>query len=225
MSGPIRIHITDDHAVFRCGLRSFIEKHGDLQVVGETANADAALAAILASKPDILILDINMPGMSAANLVKELGKRCPSVGIIVLTIHDEERYLREFLKLGARGFLVKTSTGDELVSAIKKVARGEQYVDPVLAPHLIARYVGRTAAAGAGPELLTDREREVCGYLALGYTNAEVAAALSISKRTVETHRASIMAKTGLHTRAAIVRFAIEHDLAPSLPKTRGPTE
>jgi DNA-binding NarL/FixJ family response regulator len=221
MSGPIRIHITDDHAVFRVGLRSFIEKHPGLEIVGESA--DAGLDAIVASKPDILILDINMPGKSAAELVKELGKQCPSVGIIVLTIHDEERYLREFLNLGAQGFLVKTSTGDELITAIKKVARGEQYVDPVLAPHLIARYVGRTSGAGSGPELLTEREREVCGYLALGHTNAEVAEALSISKRTVETHRASIMAKTGLHTRAAIVKFAIDHGLAPSLSKTRDP--
>jgi DNA-binding NarL/FixJ family response regulator len=223
MSETIRIHITDDHAVFRAGLRSFIDKHAGLEVVGESANADATLDAISASKPDILILDINMPGMSAAALVKELGRRCPSAGVIVLTIHDEERYLREFLQLGVKGFLVKTSTGEELITAIRKVARGEQYVDPVLAPHLIARYVGRIAATGAKPELLTEREREVCGYLALGYTNAEAAAALSISKRTVETHRASIMSKTGLRTRAAIVKFAIEHGLAPSLSKERDP--
>ena len=219
MSGAIRIHIADDHAVFRCGLRSFIEKHRDLQVVGETADVDSTLGAVSASKPDILILDINMPGTSAATLVKELGRICPSVAVIVLTIHDEERYLREFLQLGAKGFLVKTSTGDELITAIRKVARGEQYVDQVLAPHLIARYIARASGADAGPELLTEREREVCGYLALGYTNAETAAALSISKRTVETHRAAIMAKTGLRTRAAIVKFAIEHGLAPSLSK------
>jgi two-component system, NarL family, response regulator NreC len=223
MNRAIRIQITDDHAVFRVGLRSFIEKHPGLEVVGENADAASTLDAVGTSRPDVLILDINMPGMSAAALVKELGRRYPAIAIIVLTIHDEEHYLREFLQLGVKGFLVKTSTGDELIGAIRKVARGEQHVDPALAPHLIARYVGRAAGTGARPELLTDREREVCGYLALGYTNAEVAAALAISKRTVETHRASIMAKTGLRTRAAIVRFAIEHGLAPSLSKARDP--
>jgi DNA-binding NarL/FixJ family response regulator len=223
MSSAIRIHITDDHAVFRVGLRSFIEKQPGIEVVGESADAAATLDAVETSKPDVLVLDINMPGMSATTLVKELVRRHPSVAVIILTIHDEERYLREFLQLGVKGFLVKTSTGDELVKAIKKVARGEQHVDPALAQYLIARYVGRPAGHGAGPELLTDREREVCGYLALGYTNAEVAAALAISKRTVETHRASIMAKTGLHSRAAIVKFAIEHGLAPSLWKAREP--
>jgi two-component system, NarL family, response regulator NreC len=224
MSKPIRIQITDDHAVFRVGLRSFIEKHPGLEVVAESADAASALDAVDAAKPDILILDINMPGMGAAALVRELGKRHPALAVIVLTIHDEEHYLREFLQLGVKGFLVKTSTGDELIKAIKKVARGEQHVDPALAPYLIARYVGRTTTPGARPELLTEREREVCGYLALGHTNAEVAAALAISKRTVETHRASIMAKTGLRTRAEIVKFAIEHGLAPSLSKTREPS-
>jgi two-component system, NarL family, response regulator NreC len=209
--------------VFRVGLRSFIEKQPGLEVVGESADGASTLDAVAVTKPEVLILDINMPGMSAAALVKELGRRHPSIAVIILTIHDEEHYLREFLQLGVKGFLVKTSTGDELIKAIKKVSRGEQHVDPALAPYLIARYVGRTAGPGARPELLTDREREVCGYLALGYTNAEVASALAISKRTVETHRASIMSKTGLRTRAAIVKFAIEHGLAPSLSKAREP--
>lgn len=213
MNRPIAVHLTDDHAVFRCGLRAFIEKEPDLRVVGETADAASTLDAVTRAKPDVLILDINMPGMPAAQLVSELVARDPAIAILILTIHDEERYLREFLQLGVKGFMVKTSTGDELIHAIKQVARGEQYVDPALSSLLIARYIGRPAEKREGAGVLTDREREICAYLALGHTNAEIATALGISKRTVETHRASIVTKTGLHSRAEIVQFAMDQGL------------
>jgi two-component system, NarL family, response regulator NreC len=213
---PIRIHITDDHAVFRCGLKAFIEKQPDLQVVSEATDANETLNRIREAKPDVAILDINIPGRSASNLAQSLLEEQPKLALLILTIHDEEHYLREFLRIGARGFMVKTSTGSDLIEAIRKVHRGEQYVDPQLSHYLIANYIGRPRKSKAGAELLTGREREICQYLASGHTNAEVAEALSISKRTVETHRAAIMSKLGLGSRAELVHFAMENGLWPT---------
>lgn len=213
---PIRIHITDDHAVFRCGLKAFIEKQPDLQVVSEATDANETLDRIREGKPDVAILDINIPGRSASNLAQNLLEEQPKLALLILTIHDEEHYLREFLRIGARGFMVKTSTGNDLIEAIRKVHRGEQYVDPQLSHYLIANYIGRPRKSKAGAELLTGREREICQYLASGHTNAEVADALSISKRTVETHRAAIMSKLGLRSRAELVHFAMENGLWPA---------
>jgi two-component system response regulator NreC len=215
MTSPIRVHLTDDHAVFRCGLRAFIEKTPNLVVVGETSDAAGTLAAVEASRPDVLILDVNMPGMPATELARQLTARRPEIALLVLTIHSEEYYLRGFLELGAKGFMVKTSTGEQLIQAIHTIHSGELYVDPTLSHYLVAKYIGRPVKSQQGADLLTERERQVCAYLALGYTNAEVGTELSISRRTVETHRAAIMSKTGIHTRAEIVRFALEHGLVP----------
>lgn len=212
---PIRIHVTDDHSVFRCGLKAFIEKESDLLVVSEATDADETLSRVRETRPDVVILDINIPGRSASSLAQTMIEEQPRLALLILTIHDEEHYLREFLRIGARGFMVKTSTGNELIEAIRKVHRGEQYVDPQLSRYLIANYIGRPRKSKVGVELLTGREREICQYLASGYTNAEVADALSISKRTVETHRAAIMSKIGLKSRAELVHFAMENGLWP----------
>jgi DNA-binding NarL/FixJ family response regulator len=209
----IRIHITDDHAVFRCGLKAFIEKQADMAVVSEAAEAEETLEKVRETRPDVVILDINIPGRTASSLARDLLSELPALGLVMLTIHDEEHYLRQFLRLGARGFMIKTSTGDELVEAIRRVYRGEQYVDPTLAHYLIANYIGRPKGSKVGLDLLTAREREVCQYLASGFTNAEIAAALAVSKRTVETHRAAVMAKVGLKSRAELVHFAMENGL------------
>jgi DNA-binding NarL/FixJ family response regulator len=209
----IRIHVTDDHAVFRSGLKAFIEKEADMAVVSEAADADDTLAKVRESKPDVVILDINIPGRTASSLARDLLAEQPRLALLMLTIHDEEHYLRQFLRLGARGFMVKTSTGNELIQAIRKIHLGEQYVDPALSQYLIANYVGRPKGPKGGIDLLTGREREVCQYLASGFTNAEIGQALSISKRTVETHRASIMSKVGLKSRAELVHFANENGL------------
>lgn len=209
----IKVHITDDHAVFRCGLRAFIEQEPDLSVVSESATGEETLEEVEKTRPSVVLLDINLPGMPAATVAKKLLEQHPRLAILVLTIHDEEHYLRAFLRIGALGFMVKTSTGTELVQAIRKVANGEQYVDPSMAKYLIANYIGRPQTSRDGINVLTGREREVCSYLAAGHTNAEVAEALGISKRTVETHRAAIMSKIGLRSRAELVQFAMENDL------------
>jgi two-component system response regulator NreC len=209
----IKVHVTDDHAVFRCGLKAFIEQEADLCVVSEAATGEETLEEVARSQPSVVILDINLPGMPAATLAKKLIDQHPRLAILILTIHDEEHYLRAFLRIGARGFMVKSSTGTELVHAIRKVAAGEQYVDPSMSKYLIANYIGRPQTSRDGVNVLTGREREVCSYLAAGHTNAEVAEALGISKRTVETHRAAIMSKIGLRSRAELVQFAMENSL------------
>lgn len=221
MTASITIHITDDHGVFRAGLRAFIEQEPDLKVVSEASSGEDTLEAVERSHPSVVVLDINMPGLPAATVTRRLLELNPRLAILVLTIHDEEHYMREFLRHGAMGFMVKTSTGSELIRAIRKVASGEMYVDPVMSRHLVANYIGRTPHARDGADALTGREREVCSFLVAGYTNAEVAEALGISKRTVETHRAAIMAKIGLRSRAELVQFAIENGLwaVPERPR------
>jgi two-component system response regulator NreC len=216
----IRIHLTDDHAVFRSGVKAFIEQQSDMVVVSEAADAAETLIKVRQIRPDVAILDINIPGGGASTLARDLLSEHPQLAVLMLTIHDEEHYLRQFLRLGVRGFMIKTSTGDELVQAIRKVHAGEQFIDPALSHYLIANYVGRSKGPKAALDLLTGREREICQHLASGLTNAEIAQLLAISKRTVETHRAAIMAKIGLKSRAELVHFAMENGLlrAPDAP-------
>lgn len=210
---PVRILIADDHALFRSGLRALLEKEPDFAVVGETGTGFETLRAALEREVDVLLLDISMPGMSGSRVAEEVIKERPGLAIVVLTMHEDEYYLQEFFKIGAKGFVLKKSTGTDLYRAIRAAHRGERYVDPALAAHLVSPYVGRSERAMGRLGLLTPREREVCRLLAYGHTNAEVARKLSISERTVETHRTNIVTKLGLRGRAELVRFAIDNGL------------
>lgn len=207
------VHVADDHSVFRAGLRALIEKEKDFLVTGESGNSFDTMKSVIKDKPDVLILDINMPGISTSNVVENLTKEMPNLAILVLTIHDEEYYLKEFLKAGARGFMVKTSTSQELIRALHIVVKGETYVDPALSKHLITNYLGEQTKKSKKDEKLTKRERQVFEKLVYGYTNQEIAKDLTISKRTVDSHRASIMSKLGLNSRAELVRYALQHGL------------
>jgi two-component system response regulator NreC len=209
----IRIHITDDHVVFRCGLKAFIEKQSDLCVVSEATDCHETLERVRKTRPDVAIIDINDPRRSTSQLAQSLLEEQPKLGVLILTVNKEEHFLREFLRIGARGFMMKTSTGDDLIEAIHTLYRGEPYVDPQLSSYLISSFIGHTRKTKFGVGLLTGREREICQYLATGYTNAEIAETLNISKRTVETHRAAIMSKVGLKNRAELVHFAMDNGL------------
>jgi DNA-binding NarL/FixJ family response regulator len=209
----IKIHIADDHAMFRTGLVALIEKEDDMVVVGETGNAFDTLRWLQENEADVLILDINMPGPPVSTLVNEIAENKWGVAVLIVTIHDEEYYLREFFKLGAKGFMVKTSTSTELIEAIRNVNQGREYIDPTMSKYMISNYLGRPVKSGMPVEALTKREQEVCALLARGYTNSEAASSLNISKRTVETHRASIMAKLELKSRAELVKFAMDNGL------------
>jgi two-component system response regulator NreC len=210
----IRVLISDDHAVFRSGLRALIEKEEDIEVVGETGTGPDTVRAVQQREFDVLLLDINMPGLSGPRVAEQSLRIRPTLAIVVLTMHEDEHYLQELFKVGARSYVLKKSTGTELLQAIRAAHAGQNYIDPSLANLLISPYVGHPAARE--PErlgLLTPREQEVCRLLAYGYTNAEVAEKLFISDRTVETHRTNIMSKLGLKSRAELVQFSIDHGL------------
>ncbi|MBP8128013.1 MAG: response regulator transcription factor [Candidatus Hydrogenedentes bacterium] len=210
----IRLFIADDHAVFRSGLRALLEQEEEFLVVGETGSGVDTLKLLNEKDVDVLLLDISMPGLPGQRVAREALRAHPGLSIVVLTMHEDEYYLQELLRVGVRGYVLKKSTGSELVQAIRAVHRGNVYIDPTLAGLVVSPYVGRPASRARDPvTLLTPREKEVCTLLAYGHTNAEVAEKLRISDRTVETHRTNIMAKLELKSRADLVRYAIDNGL------------
>jgi len=211
---PIPILIADDHAMFRGGLVALLGVESDITVVGETGSSRGLDALIEELSPRILILDISMPGPPIGDTIAHLLSRFANLCIVVLTMHDEEFYLREALAAGATGFVLKSSTGTELTTAVRTVITGRSYVDPSLSHLLVSGWIGRTNREHPH-KLLSKREEEVLQHLALGNTNREIAAQLSISKRTVETHRANIMKKTGARSRAELVAYAMEKGILP----------
>jgi len=211
----LRVVIADDHAVFRSGLKALLERESGLEIVAEAGDGFEALKAVSENKVDILVLDLSMPGLSGVKVAESVRAEHPHLAIVVLTMHEDDYYLRELLKIGVQGFVLKKSTGKELLRAIRMASRGEQYIDPSLAGRVLSSLIGgRTSRQESGRlGLLTRREVEVCKLLAYGNTNAEIAEQLCISERTVETHRANCMAKLELKSRADLVRVAIENKL------------
>ena len=210
----IPILIVDDHAVFRSGLRALLEREEDIEVVAEDGEGHAALDILKAKKISVILLDITLQGLNGARVAELILERFPRMAIVVLTMHEDEYYLQELFRVGVRGYILKKSTGTEVVSAIRAAYRGDTYIDPALANLVVSPYVGASSKKDEGRlGLLSKREQEVCGLLAHGHTNNEVAEKLCISPRTVETHRINIMNKLDLKTRAELVRFSIDHGL------------
>jgi len=209
----IHVLIADDHAVFRSGLKALLEKEPDIEVTAETGTGFDTIEAANKDNVDLLILDINMPGLSGPRVAESVLKKRPNLPIVVLTMHEDEYYLQELFKIGVCGFVLKKSTGTDLLQAIRAVYEGKQYVDPAMSSHLISAYVGHPQKKKKKDRaaVLTPREREICTFLAYGHTNAEIAEKLSISARTVETHRNNIMNKLDFKSRAELVRFAIDN--------------
>ena len=212
---PIRIFIADDHAVFRSGLKALLEKEPDLKVVGEAGNGFDTIRAVAEIDLDVLFLDVSMPGLPGAKVAEAVLKDKPNLPIVVLTMHEDEYYLQEFFRLGVRAYVLKKSTGTDVVQAIRAVQKGRQYIDPALADLVIASYTGRPPKKQRTQRLdiLTPRELEVLTLLAYGHTNGEIAEKLCISARTVETHRTNILAKMEFKSRAELVRFAIDNGM------------
>jgi DNA-binding NarL/FixJ family response regulator len=199
----ISVVICDDHALLRAGLRSRLEREPDISVVGEAATAEQALAKTRALHPDVVLLDLLMPGRSGYEVIPDLVLRAPVARVLVLSAQATPSWVRRALSAGAAGYLPKRASDRELVAAIRQVAGGDGYVDPDLG----AKLVVDAALPALAP--LSDRERDVLHLLALGYTNQEIAGRLFISVRTVDTHRAHIMLKLSLDTRAELVMFAL----------------
>jgi len=211
MSKKIKILVIDDHAVVRSGLRLLLAAEPEFQVVGEAGNARDAVFEARALKPDVILLDVVMPGESGIEVLPKLKKEAPDSKVLVLSMQDDPRYVREAFAQGANGYVLKEAADAEVVAAVREIADGGSYVHPVLGARMVAADAQARAAAESDP--LSDREREVLRLLALGHTNQEIAKQLFISVRTAETHRAHIMQKLNLSTRAELVRHAIAHGM------------
>ena len=215
VAGSIRVVIADDHAIVREGLRSLVEAQPGLEVVGEAGDGQQAWQCACDLAPDVLVLDLSMPGVGGAEAAERISRECPGVRVLALTMHEERGYVSRLLRAGAAGYLLKRTASSELVRAIRTVAAGGTYVDPSLAGALLADSSHRASRGGGADGTsrlheLTARETEVLRLVARGHSNKEIAAALEISVKTVETHKANAMTKLGLRTRAAVVRFAMD---------------
>lgn len=203
----IRVVIADDHAVVRRGLRQVLDADGSFEVVAEAEDLDSARRYVRGHHPDVLVLDLNMPGGSSLEGIPEIRAECPGTQIVVLTMQNEPAYARHALGAGALGYVLKEAAEAELVEAIHRAAAGDTYLNPRLGARVAAE------PPPGPPDGLSEREVEVLRMIALGHTNAEIADQLYLSVRTVETHRAHIQQKLRLGSRSELVRYAIDHGL------------
>ncbi len=216
----IRVFIADDHAVLRAGLRLLIQAQDDMQVVGEAGDFAEALAQLRMVQPEVITLDLSMPGGLGLGAIEKIRDRLPGSRVIVLTMHDDPAYLRTALAMGAAGYVVKSAADTELISAIRAVHQGRLFVDArsSTANSGTTAHSGALIREGAHFKKLSAREREVLGLIAQGHTNQAVADRLDVSVKTVESYRSRVMDKLGLKNRADLTRFAIEQGLLTSGP-------
>ena len=205
-----KIIIADDHAVLRAGLKMLLNAQEDMLVVGEATNGQEALATVREHLPDLLLLDISMPKTDGLQILSQVKHAHPNVRVLILTMHEEEGYLRRALEAGAAGYCPKSAADAELISAIRAVMRGNVYIHPSHTRVLLDKMIAPASEAMAPSAELSEREHAVLKLIALGHTNQDIAVQLSLSVKTVETYRARGMEKLGLTSRAALVRYAIQ---------------
>ena len=207
----IRVLLADDHTMVRKGLRSILDAEADLEVVGEADNGRDAVKMAQKLFPKVVVMDITMPGLNGLEATRQIRKQIPDTQVVILSMHASEEYVLEVLRSGASGYVVKQAAPAELVSAIHAASRGEAFLSPSVSKTVVSEYVRQAEAAeGPGPhEVLTGREREVLQLIAEGKSNKEIARELSISVKTVETHRAHLMGKLDLHSAVEVTQYAI----------------
>ena len=207
----IRILIADDHGIVRQGTRSLLEKEADLQVVGEAQDGRSAVTMASELRPNIVVMDIAMPQLNGLDAAAQLGKRHPEIGVIILSMHEEEDYLVRALSAGVRGYLLKDTAQIDLVKAVRAVMQKKTFFSPTIAQMLVDDFTRQMQKKGIADSylLLTEREREVLQLLAEGKSNKEAAAILNVSPYTVETHRNNLTQKLNLHNTAEIVLYAV----------------
>jgi two-component system response regulator NreC len=213
MSDKIRLLLVDDHEIVRAGLRMLFAAESDMEIVGEAGSGDEAVAAVNTLQPDVVIMDVSMPGISGVEATRRIKQAHPDTVVLVLTMHEDEEYFFEMLNAGASGYIPKRAAPDDLVSAIRVVHEGNVFLHASLAKFLMRDVLGQSAAQPLVAAELTPREREVLTYIAEGYTNREIAEALVISVKTVDRHRENIMQKLNLHSRVELVKYAIDRGL------------
>lgn len=213
----LRVLLADDHAVIREGLKSLINAQPDMSIIGEANNGRSAWQQALALQPDVVIMDVSMPELNGAQVTERLKQECPGMKVLALTIHEDQGYLRQLLKAGAAGYMLKRAAVEELILAIRTVAAGNIYIDPSLTSKVVGSYLRKESVESrllSGD--LSERETEVLRLVAWGYGNKEMAVRLSISVKTIETYKSRLMEKLGLHCRTDLVRYALHLGLMES---------
>ena len=213
---PIRLMLVDDHEIVRAGLRMMLGAEPDIQIVAETESGEEALERIGGSQPDVVIMDVSLPGMSGVETARVLRDRHPDIPILALTIHEDERYFFQMLDAGAAGYVPKRGAPADLVNAIRTVHQGYVYLYPSLATALVGDYLQRAQTGGDEQRRyneLTPRQRQVLTLSAEGLSNADIAVRLGISTKTVARHRENIMVRLNLHSRTELVKYAIRKGL------------
>lgn len=215
----IRVLLAEDHHLVRQGLRALLERESDIEVVGEAADGLEALRLIETSRPDVVVMDITMPGLNGLEVLRRTRPRLPQVQVLMLSVHEGEEYVLRALQAGASGYLLKRSLSAELLIAIRAAQRGEMFLSPAVSPALVNRILrGVSSEESKTPyDKLTPREREVFQLIAEGHTNQAIAHRLGISVRTIETHRANLMEKLEIHDVAGLTRLAIQLGLVEAV--------
>lgn len=211
----IRVLVTEDHVIVREGLRAILDSQPDIQVAGEATNGLEAIKQNEELKPDIILMDISMPEMNGLDATRRIKQAHPEVKILALTMHEGDEYFFEALQAGASGYFVKGGSSAELLGALRALAQGDVYISPTMTKKLLSDYL-RRAKTGQDKEVytgLTGREKEILKLVAEGRNNQDIAEKLFLSPSTVQTHRANIMAKLGLHSRTELVKYALRHGL------------
>jgi DNA-binding NarL/FixJ family response regulator len=206
---PLRILLADDHVTVRHGLKLLIDTQPDMKVIAEASDGKTAMQSALAVKPDVIVMDISMPGMNGLAATRALKQKQPNVIIVTLTRHGDDAYVQELLRAGVAGYVLKQSAPTELLQAIRAAAAGGQYLDSTVTARMTARLLGRADRSSKPLVDLSDRESAVLRLIAAGYSNKEIAAQLSLSVKTVEAHKANAMRKLGLRGRIDIVKYAV----------------
>jgi len=203
--------LADDHAVVRSGLRMLLDAQPDMEIVAEAESGAEAVAKVKEFGPDIVLMDVEMPGMNGIEATREIKESVPETAVLALTMYEDDQYFFEMLKAGASGYVPKRAAPDELVNAIRTVSKGEVFLYPTMAARLVNDYVNRDGsdASAEEEESLTPREKEVLIQIAEGLTNPEIAQELTISVKTVDRHRENIMRKLNMHSRIDLVKYAI----------------
>jgi len=210
------IVLADDHHVVRHGLRSLLEAEPDFSVVGETGDGLEAAQLVERLQPDVLVLDMMMPGLNGLEVTRQVGQRSRRTHVVILSMHANEAHVLEALRAGAAAYVLKESTYAELVHAVREAVAGRRYLSPPLSERAIEAYMKKAESDALDPyEMLTAREREVLHLVVEGHTSAEIADRLFVSRRTVETHRANLMRKLGLSTHTDLIRYALQRGILP----------
>jgi len=209
MMKPIRVLLADDHTLVRAGIRSLLENMEGIEVIAEAGDGREALRLVRTHRPDVVLMDIAMPGLNGLEAAARIAKKFPNVRVIILSMHVNEEYVLQALRAGAAGYMVKGADAAELEIAIRAVARGETYLSPMVSKHVVTDYIQRISGETSPLELLTPRQREVLQLIAEGYSTKKIARTLKISVKTVETHRMQLMERLDIHDIAGLVRYAI----------------